>query len=255
MKAVILAGGRGSRLAEETEVRPKPLVEIGGRPIIWHIMHIYAAAGVTDFVVCAGYKGFLLKEYFANLALHNADVTVHLASNKIDFLEESPVDWSVTVADTGRDSMTGGRIKLASKYFDDEPFCLTYGDGVSDVDVAKVIEFHKEHGRLVTLTAVRPRARFGIIDLDGSRVTAIHEKDLSRERYVNGGFFVVDPAALDYVDGDDSIWESQVLPRLAADGQLSAFPHDGFWQPMDTLWEKELLDELWQTGNAPWKIW
>jgi glucose-1-phosphate cytidylyltransferase len=253
---MILAGGRGSRLAEETEVRPKPLVEIGGRPIIWHIMHIYAAGGVTDFVVCAGYKGFLLKEYFANLALHNADVTVHLAANKVDFLEESPVDWSVTVADTGRDSMTGGRIKLASKYVDpDQPFCLTYGDGVADVDVRRIIEFHREQGRLVTMTAVRPRARFGILDLDGSRVAAIHEKDLSRERYVNGGFFVVDPRALDYVEGDDSIWESQVLPRLAADGELSAFPHDGFWQPMDTLWEKEFLDELWQTDAAPWKIW
>ena len=255
MKAVILAGGRGSRLAEETDVRPKPLVEIGGRPIIWHIMHIYAAAGITDFVVCAGYKGFLLKEYFANLALHNADVRVHLGTARVDFLEESPVDWSVTVADTGRDTMTGGRVRRARKYLDDEPFCLTYGDGVADVDVRRVIDLHRSSGRLVTMTAVRPRARFGILDLDGSHVNAIHEKDPSRERYVNGGFFVVDPAAIDYVEGDDSVWESEVLPRLAADGQLSAYAHDGFWQPMDTLWEKELLDEMWQTETAPWKVW
>jgi len=253
---VILAGGRGSRLSEETDARPKPLVEIGGRPIIWHIMKIYAHYGVRDFIVCAGYKSFLLKEYFANLALHNADVTVDVASGRITFHDKAPVDWTVLVADTGRATMTAGRVRRVRDYLDPgEPFCLTYGDGLADVNITATVEFHRAQRRLVTLTAVQPRPRFGILDLDGDRVTAVHEKQSGQERPINGGFFVVEPRALDYIDGDSSIWETDVLPRLAAEDQLSAFPHEGFWQPMDTLWEKELLEELWCGSAPPWKVW
>jgi glucose-1-phosphate cytidylyltransferase len=256
MKAVILAGGRGSRLSEETDARPKPLVEIGGRPIIWHIMSIYAHYGLRDFVVCAGYKGFLLKEYFANLALHNADVTVDVASGRVTYHDETPADWTVLVADTGRDTMTAGRVRRVRDYLDpEEPFCLTYGDGLADVDIAATVEFHRAQQRLVTLTAVPPRPRFGVLDLDGDRVTAVHEKRSGQERLINGGFFVVDPAALDRIEGDASIWETDVLARLATEDQLGAFRHDGFWQPMDTLWEKELLEKLWRSDAPPWKVW
>jgi glucose-1-phosphate cytidylyltransferase len=256
VKAVILAGGRGSRLAEETVVRPKPLVEVGGRPIIWHIMNIYSAHGIVDFVVCAGYKGYLLKEYFANLGLHDSDVTFDLGAGQVTYHERAHVSWNVTVADTGDATMTGGRVRRVRRYLSpDEPFCLTYGDGVADVDIPATIELHRRSGRLATMTVVRPSARFGTVSLDGDQVTEMLEKDPAGAAQVNGGFFVVEPAVVDLIDGDASIWERDVLPRLAADGQLAAYEHRGYWQPMDTAWERDLLDDLWQSGRAPWKVW
>jgi glucose-1-phosphate cytidylyltransferase len=256
MQAVILAGGRGSRLLEETVVRPKPLVEIGGRPIIWHIMNIYAHHGIVDFVVCAGYKGYLLKEYFANLALHDSDVTFDLGAGSVQYHQPPKAPWRVTVADTGSETMTGGRVKRIRDYLaPNEPFCLTYGDGVADVDVTASIETHRREGRLVTMTAVRPSARFGTVAIDGGQVTEMLEKHPTGAHPVNGGFFVVEPATLDLIEGDESVWETDVLGKLAADGQLAAYQHDGYWQPMDTVWEREQLEEQWSTGAAPWKIW
>src|SRR5581483_9388796 len=240
VKAVILAGGRGTRLSEETVVRPKPLVEIGGRPIIWHIMSLYAHHGIVDFVVCGGYKGYQLKEYFANLALHDCDVTFDLGAGLTHYHHPPRVQWRVTVADTGDETMTGGRVARVRDYLDPgEPFCLTYGDGVADVDIASSIEFHRAQGRLCTMTAVRPSARFGTVAVDGDLVTEMLEKHSSGVPQVNGGYFVVEPAVLDLIEGDASVWETDVLGKLAADGQLAAFQHDGYWQPMDTLWEKE----------------
>lgn len=256
MKAMILAGGRGSRLSEETVVKPKPLVEIGGRPIIWHIMNIYAAHGIVDFVVCAGYKGYLLKEYFANLGLHDSDVTFDLGSGAVTYHQQAQLPWRVTVVDTGSQTMTGGRVRRVREHLaGDEPFCLTYGDGVADVDVTATIEFHRRCGLLATMTVVRPSARFGTVAIEGDRVSEMLEKHPSRVTPINGGFFVVEPAVLDRIDGDSSVWESDVLPALAADGQLAAYQHDGYWQPMDTAWERELLEDLWVGGKAPWKIW
>jgi glucose-1-phosphate cytidylyltransferase len=256
VKAVILAGGRGSRLSEETTVRPKPLVEIGGRPIIWHIMNIYAAHDIHDFVVCAGYKGYLLKEYFANLGLHDSDVTFDLGSGAVSYHQPAQLTWRVTVADTGDRTMTGGRVRRVREYLEaDEPFCLTYGDGVADVDIRATIELHRRSGLLATMTVVRPSARFGTVAVDGQRVSEMLEKHPSGAAQVNGGFFVVEPAVLDLIEGDGSIWESDVLPRLATDGQLAAYEHQGYWQPMDTAWERDLLEEQWLTGRAPWKIW
>jgi glucose-1-phosphate cytidylyltransferase len=256
VKAVILAGGRGSRLSEETVTRPKPLVEIGGRPIIWHIMNIYAAYGIVDFVVCAGYKGYLLKEYFANLGLHDSDVTFDLGSGRVTQHQPARLPWRVTVADTGLATMTGGRVRRAAEYLEPgETFCLTYGDGVADVDVGATIRHHSERGLLATVTVVRPSARFGAVDVTDGRVTKMLEKHPSGVTQVNGGFFVVEPAVLDLIDGDGSVWETDVLPRLAADGQLAAHQHDGYWQPMDTAWERDLLEELWLSGRAPWKVW
>jgi glucose-1-phosphate cytidylyltransferase len=256
VKAVILAGGRGSRLSEETVVKPKPLVEVGGRPIIWHIMNIYAAHGITEFVVCAGYKGYMLKEYFANLALHDADVTVDLGSGEVQHHGSERVPWKVTVADTGMDSMTAGRVLAVRDYLSsDEPFCLTYGDGVADVDVRATIALHERCGLLATMTAVRPSARFGIVAIDGDRVTEMLEKHPAGPSQVNGGFFVVEPAVLDRIDGPDSVWERDVLPKLASDGQLAAYQHEGYWQPMDTMWERDLLEAEWAAGTAPWKVW
>jgi glucose-1-phosphate cytidylyltransferase len=256
MKAVILAGGRGSRLSEETATRPKPLVEVGGRPIIWHIMNIYAAHGIVDFVVCAGYKGYLLKEYFANLCLHDSDVSIDLGSGIMEFHQSRTVDWRVTIVDTGLDTMTAGRVLRVREHLEPgESFCLTYGDGVADVDVTAAIEFHRRCGLLVTMTTVRPSARFGTVAIEGDRVTEMLEKHPSGVTEVNGGFFVVKPAVLDRIDGDTSVWESHVLPRLAAEGQLAAYRHHGYWQPMDTMWERELLEAEWAGGNAPWKVW
>jgi len=237
-------------------VRPKPLVEIGGRPIIWHIMNIYAAHGITDFVVCAGYKGYLLKEYFANLGLHDSDVTFDLGSAEVTYHQPAQLSWQVTVADTGDRTMTGGRVRRVREYLDpDEPFYLTYGDGVADVDVPATIELHRRSGLLATMTVVRPSARFGTVAVDGDRVTEMLEKHPSGATQVNGGFFVVEPAVLDLIEGDGSIWESDVLPALAAEGQLAAYEHQGYWQPMATAWERDLLEELWLSGRAPWKIW
>jgi glucose-1-phosphate cytidylyltransferase len=256
MKAVILAGGRGTRLSEETVVRPKPLVEIGGRPIIWHIMNIYAHHGISDFVVCAGYKGYLLKEYFANLALHDSDVTVDLGKGEVHYHHPPRVPWRVTVADTGADTQTGGRVARVRDYLGgDEPFCLTYGDGVADIDVAATIEFHRARGRLCTMTAVRPSARFGTVVIDGHIVTEMLEKHPAGAAQVNGGFFVVEPAVLDLIAGDETVWETDVLGKLAAEGQLAGYEHDGYWQPMDTVWERELLETQWASGQAPWKVW
>jgi glucose-1-phosphate cytidylyltransferase len=257
MKAVILAGGRGTRLAEETQVRPKPMVEIGGRPILWHIMQVYAHHGIHDFVVCAGYKGYVIKEYFANLMLHHNDVTFDFRNKRIDYLTTHPSEaWSITVIDTGETTQTGGRLKrIAGQLPPDEPFCLTYGDGLSDVDIAATVAFHRAHGRLATMTVVRPPARFGTVDMEGDKVVAFREKHQASEGYVNGGFFVLMPAALDTIDGDETPWEGAPLERLAAVGQLMCFRHDGFWQAMDTLRDRLLLEDLWQSGRAPWKSW
>jgi glucose-1-phosphate cytidylyltransferase len=256
VKAVILAGGRGSRLSEETVVRPKPLVEIGGRPIIWHIMSIYAAHGIAEFVVCAGYKGYLLKEYFANLALHDSDVTFDLRSGEVTYHQPAQLAWRVTVVDTGLATMTGGRVRRIREHLPaDEPFLLTYGDGVADVDVRATIAQHRASGADATMTVVRPSARFGTVTVDGERVTEMLEKHPAGAPQINGGFFVVEPRVIDRIEDDASVWESDVLPALARDGVLGAYHHDGYWQPMDTVWERELLDGLWTSGRAPWKVW
>lgn len=255
MKAVILAGGLGTRLSEETSTRPKPAVEIGGRPIIWHIMKIYSAAGVNDFVICLGYKGYILKEYFANYFLHMADVTVDIGANTVSVHESRAERWRITLVDTGNDVMTGGRVKRVAEHIGDEDFCLTYGDGVADVDVAKLLEFHKSHGRYATVTAVRPPGRFGALALDGDSVEGFIEKPLGDGSWINGGFFVCSPKVIDRIADDSTVWESEPLESLARDGQLSAFRHEGFWQPMDTLRDKQLLETLWDEGRAPWKVW
>ncbi len=263
MQVVILAGGLGSRLSEETVLRPKPMVEIGGRPILWHIMKIYAHHGLTDFVVCLGYKGHVIKEYFANYALHASNVTVDLGKNAITWHNAPREDWRVTLVDTGEASMTGGRIGRVAPYLrPGQPFCLTYGDGLADIDIKALLEFHKAEGREATLTAVHPPARFGATELDGGRVVRFAEKPQGGHAaasaeggWINGGFFVCEHRVLGRIAGDDTIWERAPLEGLARDGQLSAFRHHGFWQPMDTLREKTLLEELWASGQAPWKLW
>jgi glucose-1-phosphate cytidylyltransferase len=256
VQAVILAGGRGSRLSEETGIRPKPLVEVGGRPIVWHIMNIYSYYGIDDFVICAGYKGYQFKEYFANLALHNSDVTFDLATGTVEYHDENRAAWRVTVVDTGEETMTAGRVLRAARFLHpDEPFCLTYGDGLADVDISATIAFHRAQGKLATMTAVRPPARFGMLELDGASVHALFEKNPRQVTPINGGFFVVEPTVLDLIDGDGSVWETDVLVPLAAQGQLAAYTHHGFWQPMDTIYEKDQLEDLWRSGEAPWKVW
>jgi glucose-1-phosphate cytidylyltransferase len=255
MKAVILAGGMGTRISEETQVRPKPMVEIGGKPILWHIMKLYAQHGVRDFVVCLGYKGYVIKEYFANYFIHNSDVTFHLADNRVDVHERNAESWSVTLVDTGETTQTGGRLRRVRPYVGDGAFCLTYGDGVADVDIAATIRFHEEQGRLATVTAVTPPGRFGLLTLEDHKVTGFLEKPPGDGARVNGGFFVLSPAVFDYLSGDDTVWEREPLERLAAEGQLSAYLHQGFWQPMDHLRDKLFLEELWKSGAAPWKVW
>lgn len=255
MKAVILAGGLGTRLSEETQVRPKPMVEVGGRPILWHIMKIYSAHGIHDFIICLGYKGYQIKEFFANYLFHVSDVTVDVPGNKIEIHEAKAEPWRVTLVETGRDTMTGGRLKRVASYLDDEDFCLTYGDGVGDVDIAASIEFHRAHGKLATVTATRPPGRFGALKLDGDSVERFEEKPEGDGGWINGGFFVLSPRVLEYVEGDSSVWEREPLERLAADQQLSAFRHAGFWQPMDTLRDRNYLDQLWKDEKAPWKVW
>jgi glucose-1-phosphate cytidylyltransferase len=255
MKAVILAGGRGTRISEETHLRPKPMIEIGGRPLLWHIMKIYSAHGVNDFVICCGYKGYLIKEYFANYVLHMSDVTFDMANNAMDVHQQNAEPWRVTLVDTGDDTMTGGRLKRVADYLQDEDaFCFTYGDGLADVDVAASIEFHRGHGKLATVTAVQPPGRYGALQLDASQVRGFTEKPLG-DGLINGGYFVLSPGCLDRIAGDDTSWEADPLIGLAADGELMAFPHKGFWQPMDTLREKTLLESLWESGRAPWKVW
>jgi glucose-1-phosphate cytidylyltransferase len=256
MKAVILAGGLGTRLSEETSTRPKPMVEIGGRPILWHILKMYAHYGVNDFVICCGYKGYLIKEYFANYFLHMSDVTFDMRSNRMEVHHKRAEPWCVTLVDTGDESMTGGRLLRVADYVrDEEAFCFTYGDGVSDVDIGAAIQFHKSHGKAATLTATLPPGRFGALDIEGTQIRRFMEKPKGDGAMINGGFFVLSPRVLTYLENDTTIWEQQPLQRLARDGELMAFEHHGFWQPMDTLRDKTYLEELWSSGKAPWKTW
>ena len=256
MKAVILAGGLGTRLSEETDHRPKPMVEIGGKPILWHIMKIYSVHGVVDFIICLGYKGYVIKEWFANYFLHNSDVTIDMRDNSMNIHHASVEPWRVTLIDTGEATMIGGRIKRILPYIGDDPaFCLTYGDGVGDVDISKVIWLHCQERRLATVTATQPPGRFGSLRLDGNRVTGFQEKPIGDGGWINGGFFVLSPQVSDYIDGDASVWEREPMERLAADDQLTVYFHHGFWQPMDTLRDKRYLEELWAGGRAPWKLW
>ncbi len=254
MKAVILAGGRGTRLTEETVSRPKPMVEVGGRPLLWHIMKIYAAHGVTDFVICCGYKGYVIKEYFANYFLHTSDVTFDLRENRMAVHQTTAEPWQVTLVDTGLDTQTGGRLKRVRPYLDEGSFCVTYGDGLADVDVTALLAFHRAHGLLSTVTAVQPPGRFGALDLDGDVATAFLEKPHGDGNWINGGFFVLEPEVLDDIPGDETLFEQGPLGRLADRRQLAAFRHRGFFQPVDTLRELHLLEQLWQEG-APWKVW
>lgn len=254
-KAVILAGGLGTRLGEETSLRPKPMVEIGGMPILWHIMKIYSAHGVNDFVVCLGYKGYMIKEFFANYFLHAADVTIDLAQNSLEVHEKRSEPWKITLVETGAETQTGGRLKAVRKYLaDDEPFLMTYGDGVSSVDVTAQLAFHKAHGRKATITAVAPPGRFGALEFDGDEVIAFREKPAGDGGLINGGFFVLDPSVIDLIDAPETLWEKEPMESLAASGDMVAWHHEGFWQPMDTLRDKQNLEQLWQ-GGAPWKIW
>jgi glucose-1-phosphate cytidylyltransferase len=256
MKAVILAGGLGTRLSEETEVRPKPMIEIGGMPILWHVMKIYSAHGVRDFVICLGYKGYLIKEYFANYYLHSCDVTFDMSENKTVVHRSTAEPWRVTLVDTGNDTMTGGRLKRALPYVEqDEAFCFTYGDGLADVDVTSSLALHQESGRLATVTAVQPPGRFGALEVDGDRVLGFREKPRGDGGWINGGFFVLSPRVAAYLEDDRTVWENEPLAGLARDGELTCYEHAGFWQPMDTLRDKRQLQELWETGAAPWKTW
>ena len=256
MKAVILAGGLGTRISEETHLKPKPMIEIGGKPILWHIMKTYSAHGVHEFVICCGYKGYIIKEYFANYFLHMSDVTFDMRSNRMEVHQQKAEPWRVTLVDTGEETMTGGRLKRVAEYLrDEESFCFTYGDGVSDVDISAEIAFHKQHGKLATVVAVRPPGRYGALQMDGARVTGFSEKPRGDGGLINGGFFVLSPKCIDLIQGDQSSWEGEPLTRLSVEGQLMAFEHAGFWQPMDTLREKNLLEELWASGKAPWKVW
>ncbi|MDJ0942196.1 MAG: glucose-1-phosphate cytidylyltransferase [Kiloniellales bacterium] len=256
MKTVILAGGLGSRLSEETTVKPKPMVDIGDRPILWHIMKIYDHFGLTDFMICLGHKGYVIKEYFANFVLHNSNVTIDVGNHDIEFHETAAEPWRVTLVDTGEQTMTGGRLRRMAPYLrEDETFCMTYGDGVADVDIAALIDFHKDHGRLATMTVVRPPGRFGAAVLDGDQVERFAEKPRGDGGYINGGFFVLSTKVLDLIEGDDTVWERDPLEALAADGQLAAYRHHGFWLPMDTLRDKMVLEDLWQNDRAPWKLW
>jgi glucose-1-phosphate cytidylyltransferase len=255
MKAVILAGGYGTRISEETHLKPKPMVEIGGKPVLWHIMKIYSAHGIDDFVICCGYKGYLIKEYFANYALHMSDVTLDMRTNRMKVHQSSAEPWSVTLVDTGDATGTGGRLRRVREYLGSEDFCFTYGDGVSDVDVAASIAFHKSRGTIATVTATQPPGRFGVLTMNDAKITSFEEKPHGDGGWVNGGYFVLSPKAIDYIDGDATVWEREPMERLAKEGQLSAFVHRGFWQPLDTLRDKTLLNELWASGKAPWKAW
>lgn len=256
MKAVILAGGLGTRISEETHLKPKPMIEIGGKPILWHIMKVYSAHGVNEFVICCGYRGYLIKEYFANYFLHMSDVTFDMAHNRMEVHEQKAEPWRVTLVDTGEDTMTGGRLKRVAEHVRNETaFCFTYGDGVADVDISATIAFHQAHGKQATITAVQPPGRYGALAMRGNLVQGFTEKPRGDGGLINGGFFVLSPRCLERIAGDAISWENEPLAGLAADGELAAFAHQGFWQPMDTLREKNLLEELWQSGQAPWKVW
>ena len=255
MKAVILAGGMGTRISEETHLRPKPMIEIGTKPILWHIMKMYSAYSVNDFIICCGYKSNIVKDYFANYFLYSSDVTFDMNENKMQVHHSKSEPWRVTVVDTGEQTLTGGRLKRIQPYLDNEDFCFTYGDGVSDVNIGKVINFHKEHGKLASLVAVQPQGRYGALEIEADSVSKFQEKPIGDSAWVNGGFFVLNPKVLKLIDGDQSTWEKEPLETLSKEGQLKAYKHDGFWHAMDTLRDKTLLESLWQSGHAPWKVW
>ncbi|MDR3395067.1 MAG: glucose-1-phosphate cytidylyltransferase [Parasulfuritortus sp.] len=255
MKCVILAGGYGTRISEESHLKPKPMIEVGGRPIIWHIMKIFSSQGIHDFVVCLGYKGYVIKEYFANYFLHMSDVTFDMKNNQMKVHHQHAEPWQVTLVDTGENTMTGGRLRRVSDYLDDERFCFTYGDGVADVDLAKLLAFHKAEGRLATVTAVQPPGRYGALEVEAGRVASFQEKPLGDGGWINGGFFVLEPKALDYIAGDHTTWENEPLRMLASEGQLSAYTHYGFWHAMDTVRDRAMLEEMWQQQRAPWRCW
>ena len=256
MKAVILAGGLGTRISEESHLKPKPMIEIGGKPILWHIMKLYSFHGVNDFIICCGYKGYIIKEYFANYFLHMSDVTFDMRNNSMQVHEQKAEPWKVTLVDTGEETATGGRLKRIAQYLEqDKPFCFTYGDGVADIDITAEIAYHKKHGKYATVCAVLPPGRFGSIIKDGEAVLGFEEKPLGDGSWINGGFFVLQPDVLNYIDGDTSLWEREPIVNLAGEGQLSAYEHRGFWRPMDTLRDKIYLEELWDKHKAPWKVW
>jgi glucose-1-phosphate cytidylyltransferase len=255
MKAVILAGGLGSRLAEESISKPKPMIGIGGKPMLWHIMKIYSAYGINDFIICLGYKGYIIKEYFSNYFLHMSDVTFDMQNNKMEVHQRHVEPWKITLVDTGNNVMTGGRLKNVRDYIGDEDFCFTYGDGVADIDINKLLALHKEQGKLATITAVTPPGRFGAIVCHGDTVKTFDEKPIGDGGRINGGFFVLSPKAIDYIENDNISWENQPMKQLTKEGQVAAYFHQGFWQPMDTLREKKLLEEMWASGKAPWKVW
>jgi glucose-1-phosphate cytidylyltransferase len=256
MKAVILAGGLGTRISEETHLKPKPMIEIGGKPILWHILKIYRAHGINEFVICCGYKGYLIKEYFANYFLHMSDVTFHMKLNSMEVHHKKAEPWEVTLVDTGEATMTGGRLKRVREYLGEGSFCFTYGDGVADVDVTALIAHHKKHGRMATVTAVQPPGRFGTLQFGSSdAVEGFQEKPQGDGNWINGGFFVLEPQVIDHIEGDANLWEQEPLRALASENQLTAYQHHGFWQPMDTLRDRHLLEELWSSGQAPWKVW
>ena len=256
MKAVILAGGLGTRISEETNLKPKPMVEIGGRPILWHLMKIYSSHGINDFIVCCGYKGYIIKEYFANYFLHMSDVTFDMSNNKMKVHQQNAEPWTVTLVDTGEDTQTGGRLKRVLPYLKDvKAFCFTYGDGLANVNITNLIQFHESHGKLATVTAVQPPGRYGALNRENDLVTSFVEKPKGDGGWINGGFFVLSPKCIDYIDSDDTVWEQRPLKDIALKGELMAYEHKDFWQPMDTLREKNLLEELWESGKAPWKNW
>jgi glucose-1-phosphate cytidylyltransferase len=255
MKAVILAGGLGTRISEESHLKPKPMIEIGGKPILWHVMKIYSHYGINDFVICLGYKGYVIKEYFANYFLHMSDVTFDMHSNEMEVHQKHVEPWRVTLVDTGETTLTGGRLRRVANYIDSESFCLTYGDGVADVNVGALVDFHKKHGDKATVTAIQPPGRYGALNLDGSAVSSFQEKPAGDGAWINGGFFVLEPAVLELIEGDNYSWESTPLMQLAGEGSLRAFQHRGFWQAMDTLRDKNQLEDLWATGKPPWKVW
>ena len=255
MKAVILAGGMGTRISEESHLRPKPMIEIGGAPILWHIMKTYAHYGIADFVICVGYKGYVIKEYFSNYFLHSSDVTIDARENKTTYHNTKAEPWRVTVVDTGEATMTGGRLKRVARYLDAEPFCFTYGDGVADIDIGQLVAFHRSHGRKATLTAVVPPGRYGALALEGDRVAKFVEKPPGDQALINGGFFVLEPSVIDLIAGDATVWENAPLETLAAAGELMAYRHRGYWHPMDTLRDKMQLEAQWASGRAPWKVW
>ena len=255
MKAIILAGGLGTRISEESHLRPKPMIEIGGKPILWHIMKMYSQHGINDFIICLGYKGYVIKEYFSNYFLHMSDVTFCMRENNMEIHQKFAEPWKITLVDTGENTMTGGRLKRVASFIDNETFCFTYGDGVSDIDITKLVDYHKSAGRQATVTAIQPPGRYGALDIAEGAVKKFQEKPAGDGAWINGGFFVLEPSVLDYIEGDESVWEQFPLNKLASSGQLSAYQHNGFWQAMDTLREKTYLEELWSAGRAPWKSW